>query len=327
MNENPLVSIICLAYNQEKFVKEALESIWFQTYRPLQVLIVDDKSEDNTGQIIQEFLDSLVHYKNLPEINYLFWQNIDNQGVCKTFNQALKQAKGKYIIDFSADDMLLDTRVEEQVEHLESLGEEYAVSFTNAILTDDKGRVLKYHYPVDKSGNAIKIPPQGKIYENILEKYFICTPTMMIRKKVLEELGGYNDELVYEDFDFWVGSSYKYLYAYLDSITTFKTIHKDSLSKKFYKTKQKKIHQSTLKVCEKAFLQNTKKSENNALAKRLAYQGRLALFTQNFEESLAFWNLLEKVGKLKFMDKFFYFLAKKQVPLFFLYKLYRKIKS
>ena len=107
MQEKPLVTIICLSYNHEKFVIESLNSVINQNYAPIELLIVDDFSTDNSKVVIENWL--VQH----PQV--LFIVNTTNLGNTKSFNNVLKLAKGDYIIDLAADDVLLPNGIEMQV--------------------------------------------------------------------------------------------------------------------------------------------------------------------------------------------------------------------
>src|SRR6478609_11745406 len=108
----PLVTIICLCYNQHRFVEEAIHSILNQSYRNIQVIVVDDASTDTSAQTIRDIV-----IKN-PEIIFIPLQ--ENLGNCKAFNRGLAEAQGEYIIDFAADDILLPNRIALGVEHFEN---------------------------------------------------------------------------------------------------------------------------------------------------------------------------------------------------------------
>jgi hypothetical protein len=124
--------------------------------------------------------------------------------------------------------------------------------------------------------------PEGDIYKHLVERYLICTPTMMMSRQVLEDLDGYDETLDYEDFDFWVRSSRKYLYAFSDAVLMSKTILDRSLSK--VQIQKKNIHAlSTARVCEKILNMNRCELENRALLKRVNYELKWALFTENWE--------------------------------------------
>jgi glycosyltransferase involved in cell wall biosynthesis len=195
-------------------VEESLFSVINQTYQALELIVVDDASTDHSSSVIQEFV------QEYPHIQVII--NEHNLGNCRSFNKALAFAQGKYIIDLAADDVLLDTRIEKQVNKFEALDASYGVIFTNAMYVNELSQVISFHYPVDRQGHARQRVPAGYVYESILRGYFICTPTMIMRKSLLEELGGYDENLGYEDFDLWIRSARNYKYYYLDEVLTLK---------------------------------------------------------------------------------------------------------
>ncbi|MES2730706.1 MAG: glycosyltransferase, partial [Bacteroidota bacterium] len=207
----PLVSIICLCYNHARFLEDALQSVVAQTYPNLELIIVDDASTDTSVTLIETFL------AQHPVAQFV--RISTNMGNCRAFNQGLVLAKGKYIIDLAADDLLLPDRVSRQVTAFEALGENYAVVYTNALRMDENSRELGLFYTNEQARAHL---PQGDVYTAVLRKFFICTATMMMRKQVLDELGGYDESLSYEDFDFWVRSSRNYHYHYLDEVLTIR---------------------------------------------------------------------------------------------------------
>lgn len=334
--QQPLVSIICLCYNHEKFVAEALRSVLMQTYLNIELIVVDDASVDGSVKVIEDVLDSVgVSYlnKGTEKVGFefpcppIFIQHEQNQGNCKAFNQALKIAKGKYIIDLAADDVLLDDRVEKQVHLFESLPSDYAVVFSNALNINETGEVLNYHYPVDKEEKS-KIPvPEGDVYVQVLKGYFINTATMMMRADVLHQMGGYDETLSYEDFDFWVRTSRHYLYKYQDEVTTMKRVVRNSLSNEFYRRKMNPHLASTLDVCRKAFALNTSPAENKALAYQTFYYLRLAYYIQHFDLALSFNNLLEKLNHNSKLTYLFTFLSKNKIKVYWLYRRYMRLKG
>jgi glycosyltransferase involved in cell wall biosynthesis len=284
----PLVTVICLCYNHDRFVKEALLSVKKQTYPNIQLIIVDDKSVDESVHIIKGFI------KENPDIEFI--ENTENLGNCKSFNRALVKAKGKYIIDLSADDILIDDRIKKQVTILEKLDESYGVIFSDAWHTNEEGKPINRHY------ENISNIPSGDIYQEILARYFICTPTMMIKKIVLDELNGYDENLAYEDFDFWVRSSRKWKYYFHEEVTTLKRKVTHSLSTHF-KERKNKLQESTWQVCLKAYSLNHSVSENLALAKRIRYELRQCFIASNYKLVLEYNKLLRNLHQQDFLSK------------------------
>lgn len=313
----PLVTVICLCYNHERFIKEALFSVVNQTYANIELIVVDDASTDGSIKCINQFL------KQHPQVRFL--ANEINLGNCRSFNRALALASGTYIIDLAADDVLLDTRIEKQVNVFEKLEANYGVIFSNACYINDQSVVLSTHYQIGKDGKAKNNVPSGDVYERVLRQYFICTPTMMMRRSVLDELGGYDDELSYEDFDFWVRSARKYNYYYQDEMLTFKRRVKGSLSTRFYQLRQNKLLASTLVVCHKAFVLNRNEREHQALATNIRYHLRQSYYTQNFELVSGYASLLKQVDDTDFITQVILWLSKYKISVWGLYKVYLKI--
>ncbi len=317
-NQLPLVSIICLCYNHEKYVAEALHSVICQTYPNLELIVIDDASTDGSRAVIQEFTSIYPEIKFIP-----FSKNVGN---CTAFNVGLQLSKGQYLIDFATDDLMYPKRIEKQVELLEKKGAAFGVAFSDADMIDAQGNKLKTYYKRDKQGKIVSKIPEGNVYLHLIKRQFICTPTMMIRRQVMEQIGGYDEDLVYEDYDFWVRSGSLFNYAFSDEILTAKRILPTSHGNNFYDQKAKPYLESTLKVCLKALQINKTKSENKALAVSVRYHFRLSLFTQNFEVGQQFWRLLKKMEKISLVDFFTFLLISLRVPLLRVYRRYRVIK-
>ncbi len=327
--EIPLVTIICICYQHEKFIKKALESVFLQTYPRLQILITDDNSQDNSVKIIDKFIQEKKLYTEILDTNFereisFFSFEKERIGNCKRFNLLLAKAKGKYIIDFATDDVFLPEKIKEQVEFFEKQPEKVGVVFTNCVNINEQGDILSYHFKIDNNQKTTELIPEGDIFSAILRKYFISTPTMMMRKSVLDFLEGYDENLSYEDFDFWVRSSQICDYKYLDVVSTLKRDVKSSHSKQFYQLNQNQHLISTLKVCEKASQFIQKKSEVFGLKNCLLYHQKQCFFTHNFDLFFEYEKLLERLyGQSKSIKrKIFIYLAKNKIKLFQFYKLY-----
>ena len=144
MQNNPLVTVICLCYNQGAYVVESLNSIISQSYSSIELIIADDCSTDNSKKVIEEWL--------LEHPNVAFIANETNLGNTTTFNKTLKIAKGEYIIDLAADDILLPNCVKKQVEKFNSSTyKNLGIVYGNAEIIDDKGNFISYYFDVDSN--------------------------------------------------------------------------------------------------------------------------------------------------------------------------------
>jgi glycosyltransferase involved in cell wall biosynthesis len=283
VNKNvPLVSVICLCYNHGKFVRQAIESVLNQSYPNIELVVVDDGSTDNSKQIIGELV------AQHPEITFINLS--DNDGNCKAFNRAYAISKGDFYIDLAADDVLHSDRIAKGVIALQANGNNFAVNFTDAEWITEKGEHIYMH--------SHRFPhhtiPEGDVYINVITKYFICPPTMMFRREVIAELGGYDENLSYEDFDFWIRSSRKFLYCYTPEVLVKKRMTKNSLSSKQLKINNTHLH-STYLVCEKILSLNCTSEENSALRRRIIYEISICLRLLDFSTAIKYVRLWMRI--------------------------------
>ena len=311
--EKPLVTVVLTAFNHGKYVGETLSSIFAQTYPHIQVIVIDNASTDNTLSIIEK--------SDRNASQFCLIKNLSNLGLCRAFNQGLALAKGKYIIDLAGDDIMLPDRIKFQVEAFENLDEEYGVVFTNARYMEAGGRLEHYHYPVNSQDKADKIIPSGDVYKSVLENYFICTPTMMMRTKMLTEMGGYDESLFFEDFDFWVRSSVHYKYFYLDKVLTWKRNVPDSLSKQIYK-KGNRLLETCYIVCNKAYDLNRDQEEFDLLAARIRTFIRKCFYAQEFELAVRFRRLLNYIENPGLATEMIVVMCRLHLPINGLYRFY-----
>ena len=306
-----LVTIIALCYNHERFIEECLQSIVNQTYSNIELIVVDDFSTDKSREKMVAFSQKKI------VIEWIF--NKNNIGNCRSFNKALKIARGKYIIDLSTDDVLKPNSIEEQVKKFEE-SNRIGIVFSDAEYIDEYSNWLGIFYKKNQ------IIPEGNIYEDILKKSFIMASSMMIRKSILDKLGGYDENLTYEDFDFWVRSSRTYEYAYVPQILVQQRILNGSHSTKFTQ-KRNLLTASTVKVCQKALLLNETESENQALIIRLKVVLRQCIFTENYDSGEQVLLLLNKLKGHSWDTRFFQLLNVTKIPLNCLYFRYIAVRK
>ncbi len=285
MEKSPLVTVIALSYNHEQFVVESLQSVLDQTYANVELIVVDDASTDNSQQVIADFI------ADKPEIKYLPLSA--NVGNCKAFNIGLKAANGEFIIDLATDDVLLPTRIEQGLASFSLYDDQVGVNFCNANILNEDGQHIKTFYPIDSQGKTQTEIPQGNLYAQLVARYFICPPTMMSRKTVFDSLAGYDENLLYEDFDFWVRSARQFDYCFTNEILVNKRELSDSLSAKQYKPKSEYMR-STFEVCEKILKLNKNNMENLALRQRIYYEMYQCVKVRHYKLAFDYVKLLLK---------------------------------
>ncbi len=278
----PLVTIICVCYNQARFVEAALDSVINQTYNDIELIVIDDGSTDGSPKIIKRWI------ANHPETTLLI--NATNLGYCKTFNKAYKISKGEYVIDLAADDILLPNRVEVGIKVFMKAGQDYGVTFSDAEHVEEQGTLLRLH--------SDKYPhhtiPSGDIYKDVIDRYFICSPTMMFRRSVIDHLSGYDELLAFEDFDFWIRASRKFKFIYTPQVLLKKRSVSNSMSKNQFK-KSSTQRWSTLRVCQKIKELNVTNEETDALKQRVRYEIKLSLRLLDVRLGVAYFKLLQSL--------------------------------
>lgn len=171
---NPLVSIVIPVHNGERYIKEAIDSCISQTYQNIEIVVVDDKSEDGTLDILKEYKDRV---KVIP---------VEKQnGLGNVINIGIKKSKGKYIARMDSDDVMYPTRIEKQVKHLESNTDVVAVGGQIDI--------------IDSIGNITGHREYGLTDTELKRKMFLfqpfAHPAVMLRKEAVERVGLYPENI------------------------------------------------------------------------------------------------------------------------------------
>lgn len=286
MSESPpLVSVLVLCYNHAPYVAESIRSVLEQDYPAIELIVCDDGSDDESREVIRDIVKANPHIKTrLSEVN---------QGYTRTFNTAFAESKGVFLIDLAADDVLLPGRISKQVALFAESGPKTGVVYSDAQYIDAGGKPLHKHFGPAPAKVPNEKPPSGDLYARLLRGYLIAAPTMMIRREVLDALGGYDEHLDYEDFDFWVRSARHWHYAYLNAVTTKTRILDSSLGAQQYRPGSKQL-EDTLAICRKAATQNNTWAEKQALIARLRYEYRQALLCGQEKVASAYWEFLKE---------------------------------
>jgi glycosyltransferase involved in cell wall biosynthesis len=310
-----LVSVICLCYNQAAYIEEAIESVYAQTYSAVELIVVNDASTDNSRQTIQQLK---VKYPA-----FVFIDNEKNKGMCASFNSALAVAKGEYCIDLAADDSLTEDRIALQVSAFEKLDHTYGVVFSDAYIVDEARQIKKTFYRRSSDGLLLENVPHGDVFKYVVHSYKICSPTMMVRKLVFDEIGGYDEALSYEDYDFFIRSARHYRYYFIDKPLVYKRELKKSASKDFYKKRNNEHLKSTLIISKKALWLCKTPVERQALLHAIRYHYRQSYFLGDVDLALQYQTLIRDMGYHSNGDKLIGFLSKLNIPVYRLYWLYR----
>lgn len=224
MTQLPLVSILCLSYNQEQFVVESLESIKSQSYSNIEILICDDSSGDHSTEVICNWI------KDNPQLNIQYIIHSKNQGICKSLNELLSLSKGKYTITIALDDLMEYDKVERHVNILEKSSPIEALVFSNAYLIDDhSARFQNTFIPYFHQYLSIE---SGNFYQTLLNDNFIPAMSCVTKSSMIKDLGGWDETLTFEDYDMWLRLSQKYDFIYDDYKSCSYRLHSTNSHKK-----------------------------------------------------------------------------------------------
>jgi len=189
---NKQVSVIIPAYNCAKYIRACLNSALNQTYTNLEVIVIDDGSTDDTKEAAVSFGDR-IRYAYQP-----------NRGVSAARNQGIKMAQGDYIAFLDADDVWTADKISEQVAFL-ALHPDIGVALTDMEFISEDGRSTGFY----KRREAY--PHDGMILPDVMIRPFPFPSTVLIRKNVLDGVGGFNENLRRsEDAEWFLRVAMKY---------------------------------------------------------------------------------------------------------------------
>ena len=189
---NPLVSVIIPAYNAAHLLPDAIESALAQTYHPLEVIVVDDGSTDETPEVLARYGSRVTAFRQ------------DNGGVAAARNRALEAAQGVYVACLDADDIWRPDKIEIQV----------------GLMTDGVGLIGSSADETGESGRRTRAVSRAEILVNNP----FSASSVLFRMACVRELGPFDprrDFLGVEDWDLWlrIADRYRALYLFRNTVT------------------------------------------------------------------------------------------------------------
>ena len=191
----PLVSVITAVYNGEDTIGQTLDSILNQTYKNIELIIVDDASTDRSREIISAYKDE--------RIKTVFLEK--NNNVCNAGNIGFEHTKGKYVALIGHDDVWEKEKLHRQVAFLEEHSS-YSACFTWINIIDENDNISSQdHFLLYLRLCADNLSQSKWINRMMLSSNFMCAPSVCIRKETLEKVGYYRYGLLQlQDFDLWL---------------------------------------------------------------------------------------------------------------------------
>ena len=206
----PKVSVIIPTFNRACWLKEAIESVFSQSFTDYELIVVDDGSTDDTREMCAQYGD---------KVRYLFQKN---QGSPAARNYGISRARGKYIALLDDDDLWLPDRLKMQVE---VMGQDPKLAF-----------VCSSAYAIDEHHNILRqfglgVSADMCDFEHLILGNFVLHLTVLVRKDIVLEMGGYDHNLKsIQDFDLWIRVAKKHPFVYLKEPLAYYRIHANNIS-------------------------------------------------------------------------------------------------
>lgn len=202
----PAFSVIMPVYNKEKYIERAVKSVLNQTYKNFEIIIVDDKSTDNSLNIIKKFKDKRIR----------IFKHRKNKGASGARNFGIKKAKAPYIAFLDADDEYMPDFLQEIV-RLQNKYKKILFFATAFKFVDVTG--TEFH---NGFGNKKDFLIKNVMLKMINDKFFFHVSSIVVHKKIFEDVGAFQssykgkkiNNVMCEDSDLFLRISDKYMLAY-----------------------------------------------------------------------------------------------------------------
>lgn len=277
-----MVSVFLLSWDHEKYIAKAIRSVLAQSYRDIEIIYVDNNSIDKSFEIASELLSE-------SGLNYTAHKRETNYGIAANHNYAFQQGRGEYFCPLSADDWLHKDNILLKLRALRNdptAGMVYSGGY-------------KYYDELDlyEPFNVITFPPDIA-REELLKKNFISATGCLIKRKVIEDVGLWNETYQIEDGDMWVRIVSKYKIIGIPDYLFFYRQHSSSFTSDPERTLRAKMEWlNAHKHLNKYPLVTRRNNIENYLSVRVMQETSLKLFLQvvkNFRFNRMLFNLLLK---------------------------------
>ena len=199
----PLISVILPVFNGEKFLASAIESILGQTLSKIELIILNDASDDNTQFFIEQYL--------ILDKRIRVYENHSNIGLPLSLNRGHQLSRGKFITWTSHDNILMPSALEKMLHELHKTKSDFV--YADCLVINDKGEEIGF----------LKTKPiENILFSNVVHACFLY------RRELVEKVGEYDEDLkLIEDWDYWLRSAQKCKMTHINQ-TLYQFRHHDS---------------------------------------------------------------------------------------------------
>lgn len=204
----PKVSVIIPTYNRKDYVQEAINSVLAQTYQDFELIVVDDGSEDGTGEALKRFGS---------QIRYVYQEN---QGESAARNRGIRVASGRLVAFLDSDDLWLPHKLERQVAYLDA-HPDVALVCSSVLPIDSNGQIL------DRETEGKYQLPEGKVsFETVFWNCPVNASTVLAKREALVQAGLFDMTMRWgEDWDMWARLALRALIAFIPEPLAYCRVH------------------------------------------------------------------------------------------------------
>ncbi|MFN4151216.1 MAG: glycosyltransferase family 2 protein [Candidatus Sericytochromatia bacterium] len=259
-----LISVVIPTYNRSNYLIEALNSVINQTYKNIEIIIVDDGSKDNTKEIVNNYIE-------LNKIKNIKYYYKDNGGVATARNFGIQKSEGIFISFLDSDDLWKEDKLLKQIK----------------LFNDPKIGLVHSHYSILKEDNQLitNIPEKeekfnGNMYSNMKIHNLVGTSTVVIRKECIDKVGFFEGEYSpAEDYDLWLRISKEYDFGYIsESLVYYREFSSENISRNLTK-----LENGVIKILNKHW-DNISITKSEKEDKDLAYSRFYSYLSTNYYE-------------------------------------------
>ena len=207
----PLVSVVMASYNYERFIPETIEAILNQSFKDLELIIVDDASKDNSVEIIKAYQEKDGRVRPV-------FHN-ENKGIARTFNDGLDNACGKFAAITGCDDVWFEHKLQKQFDVLKE-NEDFVV-YSDCITIDAQGNTIKNTNP-EKDKNKKR---SGHLFRELLGGNFVCGSSVIFKKDNLGPIRFDERYRYVNDYKFALELALKYEFYFIEEALVKYRIH------------------------------------------------------------------------------------------------------
>lgn len=213
----PRVSIIIPTLNDGEYISDALRSVFAQTYRDFETVVVDGGSDDGTWEILEENRSRLEFFRQ------------KGKGVSQAKNEAIGKARGEYIAFLDGDDLWYPDKLRIQIEFLDD-HPEFGFSSSDVDFFNEGGIIIKGAISREKE------PHSGYVFDDMFKNNFISSATIILRRGCFEKAGFFDEEIFYaEDTDMWLRVAKDFQLGYIPTSLAKYRVHPGARTQEFIK--------------------------------------------------------------------------------------------